>query len=54
MPTEPDPAAALLARYDVNAPRYTSYPTAAQFSPMIGGRERARWLADLPDAPVSL
>jgi len=58
MRTEPaaasDPAAALLARYDVNAPRYTSYPTAAQFTPAVGGRERARWLAALPDAPVSV
>ena len=49
-----EPTAALLSRYDVNAPRYTSYPTAAQFTPTIGERERARWLAALPAAPVSL
>lgn len=45
----------LIARYDVNAPRYTSYPTAAQFTAAVGPAERALWLASLPeDRPVSL
>jgi oxygen-independent coproporphyrinogen III oxidase len=26
----------LIARYDAHAPRYTSYPTAAQFTPAVG------------------
>lgn len=46
---------ALIARYDVSAPRYTSYPTAAQFTPAVGTADRRRWLACLPgDRPVSL
>ncbi|MEX0969954.1 MAG: oxygen-independent coproporphyrinogen III oxidase [Paracoccaceae bacterium] len=41
--------------FDVNAPRYTSYPTATQFSPEIGAQDYASWLGDLPPAnPVSL
>jgi oxygen-independent coproporphyrinogen-3 oxidase len=28
--------AALVARYDRPGPRYTSYPTAVQFSPAVG------------------
>jgi len=41
--------------FDVNAPRYTSYPTATQFSANIGAVEQAQWLAQLPpDDPVSL
>lgn len=44
-----------IARYDVNAPRYTSYPTAAQFTPAVGAADRSRWLAGLPQGrPVSL
>jgi oxygen-independent coproporphyrinogen-3 oxidase len=40
-----DPA--LLAAYDRPVPRYTSYPTAAQFSPAVGPHEHAAWLRDL-------
>lgn len=35
-------------------PRYTSYPTAAQFSDAVGPDTAARWLTDLPDGPLSL
>lgn len=45
----------LIARYDAHAPRYTSYPTAAQFTPAVGPGEWADWLGRLPsDQPVSL
>jgi oxygen-independent coproporphyrinogen III oxidase len=40
---------------DLRVPRYTSYPTAAQFAPEIDAAWYARWLASLPvTAPVSL
>ncbi len=46
------PFAAFQAR---PVPRYTSYPTAPQFSPDVGPDEVAGWLADLvPAVPVSL
>ncbi|MDO1558597.1 oxygen-independent coproporphyrinogen III oxidase [Brevundimonas sp. 2R-24] len=46
---------ALVRRYDVNAPRYTSYPTAAQFSAAVGPAEWSAWLARTRgDQPVSL
>jgi oxygen-independent coproporphyrinogen-3 oxidase len=36
-------------------PRYTSYPTAVQFSSAVGPEDYARWLADIqPDASLSL
>jgi oxygen-independent coproporphyrinogen-3 oxidase len=57
MRTDLSPAATvvdLIARYDVNAPRYTSYPTAAQFTAAVGPTDRMRWLSALPDEPVSL
>ncbi|WP_029415268.1 oxygen-independent coproporphyrinogen III oxidase [Brevundimonas bacteroides] len=45
----------LLRRYDVSAPRYTSYPTAAQFSPAVGPDTWTDWLRALPqDEPVGL
>ena len=45
----------LLARYDLRVPRYTSYPTAAQFRPEIDAATYADWLAALPaQAAVSL
>ncbi|MDZ4373165.1 MAG: oxygen-independent coproporphyrinogen III oxidase [Phenylobacterium sp.] len=45
----------LVARYDGRAPRYTSYPTALQFSPDVDEAQYRRWLAELPtDRPVSL
>ena len=39
----------LIAKYDVRVPRYTSYPTAPHFSPVITGAHYAGWLATLPD-----
>src|SRR5581483_11530885 len=38
---------ALLAAYDRPVPRYTSYPTAAQFSAAVGPAEHAAWLRRL-------
>jgi oxygen-independent coproporphyrinogen-3 oxidase len=47
--------AALIEKYDLRVPRYTSYPTAAQFTPAVTGADYAAWLAALPEtAPVSL
>lgn len=37
----------LLAAYDRPVPRYTSYPTAAQFTASVGAAEHARWLGEL-------
>ncbi|MFN3513851.1 MAG: oxygen-independent coproporphyrinogen III oxidase [Phenylobacterium sp.] len=46
---------ALIAKYDGRAPRYTSYPTAVQFTPQVGPDVYRQWLAALPsDDPVSL
>ncbi len=56
-PDEPTPAEVerLLARYDGRVPRYTSYPTAPNFTPAVGPSLYARWLKELtPDAPLSL
>ncbi|MES2896775.1 MAG: oxygen-independent coproporphyrinogen III oxidase [Pseudomonadota bacterium] len=52
----PAPALAdLVAKYDGRAPRYTSYPTAVQFTPSIDAAEYRAWLRDLPTAdPVSV
>lgn len=45
----------LVARYDGRAPRYTSYPTALQFTPAIDEAVYRRWLAELPaHEPVSV
>ena len=45
----------LIAKYDGRAPRYTSYPTAVQFSPAVTDETYRDWLAALPPAePVSL
>jgi oxygen-independent coproporphyrinogen-3 oxidase len=45
----------LVARYDGRVPRYTSYPTAVQFTPAVDERVYRGWLAELPaDEPVSL
>lgn len=47
--------AALVAKYDGRAPRYTSYPTALQFTPAVDEPTYRGWLADLPqDDCVSL
>lgn len=55
----PSPSAfdsALIERYDVNGPRYTSYPTANLFHETFDAAEHERALAALPDgdAPLSL
>jgi oxygen-independent coproporphyrinogen-3 oxidase len=45
----------LAAKYDGRAPRYTSYPTAVQFTPEITPASYRAWLAALPPSkPVSL
>jgi oxygen-independent coproporphyrinogen III oxidase len=45
----------LHAHLDRSVPRYTSYPTAAQFHPGITGTVFQRWLSELdPAVPVSL
>ncbi|MBI1199240.1 MAG: oxygen-independent coproporphyrinogen III oxidase [Phenylobacterium sp.] len=45
----------LIARYDGRSPRYTSYPTAVQFTPAVDQAAYRGWLAALPaDTPVSL
>ncbi|MDI2112687.1 oxygen-independent coproporphyrinogen III oxidase [Commensalibacter nepenthis] len=44
-----------LARYEGNLPRYTSYPTAVQFTEAVGFNEYQQWLQALPEGePVSL
>jgi oxygen-independent coproporphyrinogen-3 oxidase len=53
------PAAAALAdfvaKYDGRAPRYTSYPTAVQFTPQVDETVYRQWLKALPaDEAVSL
>ncbi|MBV9994537.1 MAG: oxygen-independent coproporphyrinogen III oxidase [Caulobacteraceae bacterium] len=45
----------LLQRYGGRAPRYTSYPTAAQFTPAVDADLYATWLSALPvRKPVSV
>lgn len=45
----------LIAKYDGRAPRYTSYPTAVQFTPEVDEATYRAWLADLPvTTPVSV
>jgi oxygen-independent coproporphyrinogen-3 oxidase len=54
----PDPSTArdrLAARFDGRAPRYTSYPTAVQFTPAVDAATYRGWLAELPpEEAVSL
>lgn len=46
---------AALGILDSRVPRYTSYPTAPNFSPGVGAREQGDWLAALdPALPVSV
>lgn len=40
--------AALIARHDANLPRYTSYPTAARFTPEVSATDWAEWLHQVP------
>ena len=50
-----DPELARLGVYDARAPRYTSYPTAVQFTKTVGTNFTASELAALPvDKPVSI
>ncbi len=44
----------LLLKYDKPVPRYTSYPTAAAFSPAVGAGDLAAQLAQPSSAPLSL
>jgi len=45
----------LITRHDAHAPRYTSYPTAAQFTADVDGSRWAQWLSTAPvDTPISL
>lgn len=45
----------LIAKYDGRTPRYTSYPTAAQFDAKVTPAVARQWLADLPlDKAVSV
>ena len=47
--------AALIAKYGGRVPRYTSYPTAAQFTPAVAEADHRAWLAALDArSPVSL
>ncbi len=42
-------------KYDQRVPRYTSYPTAPHFSPMVTAETYRQWLTDLdPASPLSL
>jgi oxygen-independent coproporphyrinogen-3 oxidase len=43
-----------LAAYDRPVPRYTSYPTAAQFTAAVGADEHARWLSNVDRDCASL
>lgn len=56
MDCAPDLSPARLARLDRRAPRYTSFPTAAQFTSAVGEAEAGAWLAELRGEarPVSL
>jgi oxygen-independent coproporphyrinogen-3 oxidase len=45
----------LINRYEGRAPRYTSYPTAVQFTTAVDAARYRGWLAELPpEEPVSL
>src|SRR5689334_25298271 len=47
--------AELIATYDRRVPRYTSYPTAPNFTDAVTGDAYAKWLAVVPAGePVSL
>ncbi|HZY54880.1 MAG TPA: coproporphyrinogen III oxidase, partial [Reyranella sp.] len=46
--------AGALAGYDRPVPRYTSYPTAAQFEAGVGPAQHRAWLADLNETSAAL
>lgn len=53
--TPPASLAPLIAKYEASTPRYTSYPTALQFTPQVNASVYQRWLGELADdRPVSL
>ncbi len=46
---------AVLLKYDQRVPRYTSYPTAVQFTDQVGPEQHAQWLGEVGrEEPVSL
>ena len=48
-------ASSILLKYDQRVPRYTSYPTAVQFTDVIGEAEHTKWLGNVDrKEPVSL
>ncbi|MFO1014186.1 MAG: oxygen-independent coproporphyrinogen III oxidase [Caulobacteraceae bacterium] len=50
-----DPHAALIRKYGGGAPRYTSYPTAVQFTGDVNAQVHSGWLSEIdPARPVSL
>ncbi len=53
MTKKTDRATSLLAKYDRRVPRYTSYPTAVQFTPAVQGERYRAWLGDF-DPTLSL
>jgi oxygen-independent coproporphyrinogen III oxidase len=40
----------VIRRYSAPVPRYTSYPTAVQFSDRVSGADYAAWLGELPNS----
>jgi oxygen-independent coproporphyrinogen-3 oxidase len=42
----------LINRYDCSGPRYTSYPTAVQFSPVYGDEDYREWVSASNDDPI--
>jgi len=45
----------LAAKYDLRVPRYTSYPTAPHFGPLVDGETYSNWLKTVdPNLPLSL
>ena len=42
----------LINRYDCSGPRYTSYPTAVQFSHAYGEEDYREWVKDSNDDPI--
>ncbi len=45
---------ALIQKYNYSGPRYTSYPTALEFSPQFGAAEFDAAVARYPQRPLSL
>ncbi len=46
---------AVIQKYAVNAPRYTSYPTAPHFNQSVDQKDYCRWLSEMkPDTGISI